>query len=66
MVKPNLNAQAREVMGSRVVTAHPKTTRREIAVQLLGECDMNRLDTSPIRARERLGGWLTYSYREAA
>ncbi len=66
MAKPNLNAKAREVMDSRVVTANPKTPRREIAVQLLGECDMNRLYTSPIRARERLGGWLTYSYREAA
>jgi len=66
VVKPNLNAKAREVMDFRVVTAHPKATRREIAVQLLGECDMNRLDTSPIRARERLGGWLTSDYREAA
>jgi len=39
MAKPNLNAKAREVMDSRIVTANRKTTGREIAVQLLGELE---------------------------
>jgi len=39
MTKPNLNAKAREVMDSRIVTANRQTTGREIAVQLLGELE---------------------------
>ncbi len=39
MAKPNLNAKAREVMDSRIVTANRQTTGREIAVQLLGELE---------------------------
>ncbi len=61
-----LAPKAREVRDSRIVTANRKTTGREIAVQLLEEFYINRLYTSPIRSRERLGGWLTSDYREAA
>ncbi len=39
MAKPNLNAKAREVMDSRIVTANRQTTGREIAVQLLAELE---------------------------
>ena len=39
MAKPNLNAKAREVMDSWIVTATRKTTGRDIAIQLLAEVE---------------------------